>query len=163
MPYPKRKHPRLKTYDYSLPGTYFITICTADRRALLGSIAPEIAPERIACQPSAYGACVLELLQQWEARYPAAQIDHAVMMPNHIHLLLTLQDASDTDIAAMVGWFKSSATRLCWKLGYPEKQLFQTSFYEHVVRSEAEYQKIWEYIDTNPLKWALDRYYIPES
>ncbi|MBQ9045261.1 MAG: transposase [Oscillospiraceae bacterium] len=159
----KRKHPRLKTFDYATPGAYFITICAYKRRALFGSIRPGNKPEDISCRLSVYGQCIRELIQQLETKYPQAQIDHMVVMPNHIHLLITLKEASDADIPTMIGRFKSCATRACWKLGYPEKQLFQTSFHDHVVRSETEYQNIWEYIDTNPLKWALDRYYIPEQ
>ena len=57
---------------------------------------------------------------------------------------------------------KISTTCECWQQGYIEKQLFQTSYYEHVIRNQAEYEQIWNYIDQNPKKWTLDRYYIIE-
>ena len=54
--------------------------------------------------------------------------------------------------------FKSITTRKCWVLGH--KTLWQRSFYDHVIRNEAEYRRIWQYIDDNPAGWAEDEYYV---
>ena len=89
-------------------------------------------------------------------------VDNYVIMPNHVHLLLSIhpertggrRNAAPT-ISSVVNQFKGSVTKAvgkpCW----------QKSFHDHVVRSEDEYRKIWEYIDTNPGKWTEDRYFIP--
>ena len=55
--------------------------------------------------------------------------------------------------------FKSITTRMCKRKGFKEKHLFQSSFHDHIIRGEKDYQKTWEYIDTNPLKWEEDCFY----
>ena len=89
-------------------------------------------------------------------------VDNFVIMPNHVHLLLSIhserlggrRNAAPT-ISSVVNQFKGSVTKAvgspCW----------QKSFHDHIVRDEAEYLKIWEYIDANPGKWTEDRYFIP--
>ena len=84
-------------------------------------------------------------------------------MPNHIHLLVTMDESAmqqTNNLSHIIGRLKSLTTRECWQQGYIEKQLFQTSYYEHVIRNQAEFDQIWNYIDQNPKKWTLDRYYI---
>ena len=66
-------------------------------------------------------------------------------------------------------WFKTMATNeyiCCVKKGVLKlfnKRLFQKSFHDHIIRGKKDYQKIWEYIDTNPLKWELDCFYNSET
>ena len=87
-------------------------------------------------------------------------IDKYVIMPNHIHLILTLQAGTggaspSPTVTQVVGTFKSMTTRLC----EGESKLFQRSFYDHVIRNDMDYQEIWTYIDQNPAKWAEDCFY----
>ena len=101
---PKRKHPRLNSYDYSTPGAYFITVCVHNRRCLLSRIVDTgVASAEI--QYSTYGQIAKEQL-----------ID----------------------------------------------KLFQTSFYEHVIRGKNDYNEIAEYIVNNPKQWELDKLYSQE-
>ena len=95
-----------------------------------------------------------------ESVFPFSHVRHYVVMPNHFHLLLSLDENAVHDIPFLVGRIKSLATRAAWKKGYAGKQLFQSSFYEHIVRSEKEFEEIWNYIEGNPQKWCDDRYYI---
>ena len=89
-------------------------------------------------------------------------VDHAVVMPNHVHLLLSIhsersggrRNAAPT-ISSVVNQFKGSVTKA---IGSP---CWQKSFYDRSVRDEQEFRKIWEYIDANPGKWTEDKYYIP--
>jgi len=66
-------------------------------------------------------------------------------------------------ISDVICSFKSLTTRLCNKSNNKPQKIFQTSFHDHIIRGEKEYQKIWEYMDTNPLKWELDCFYNSET
>ena len=79
-------------------------------------------------------------------------------MPNHIHAILMLRDASGPTIMDIVCAYKSLTTRECKKVRAVDK-LFQTSFYEHVIRGREDYEEIAEYIDNNPKRWELDQLY----
>lgn len=161
---PKRKSTRLKGYDYSTEGAYFITICVQDRRNILSEIivGEGLAPPEV--QLTETGRLAEEQLRQLSVRYPTATVDRYVIMPNHIHFILRLRDRAgraspSPTVVQVVGAFKSMTTRLC-----PGKsKLFQRSFYDHVIRGEEDYQEIWSYIDQNPAKWREDRFYISET
>ena len=87
---PKRKHPRLKHYDYSQGGGYFITICTENRRCLLSRIVGRgLAPAEGAL--TEYGKIAEQQLLLLQERYPFVEIDRYVIMPNHIHAIVILK------------------------------------------------------------------------
>ena len=161
---PKRKHPRLDHYDYSTAGAYFITICTQGRRCLLSRIVGRgLAPAEI--QYTLYGQIAQEQLLLLEQRYPSLKIDQYVIMPNHIHAIILLKDTAEDSqcptIMDIVCAYKSLTTRQCKKVK-PIDKVFQTSFYEHVVRGREDYNEIAEYIVNNPKKWELDKLYSKE-
>jgi REP element-mobilizing transposase RayT len=133
---PQRKHPRLDHYDYSTSGAYFITICTQGRRCLFSKIVGRrLAPADI--QYTVYGDIAREQLFLLEERYPNLHIDRFVIMPNHIHAILLLEETAGASprptVTDMVCAYKSLTTREC-KKAKPIDKLFQTSFYEHVIR-----------------------------
>ena len=161
---PKRKHPRLNHYYYSAAGAYFITICTHNRRCLLSRIVGRgLAPAEIQYTP--YGEIAQEQMLLLEKRYPSLTIDRFVIMPNHIHAILLLKEtAGDSQcptITDIVCAYKSLTTRACKKV-QPIEKLFQTSFYEHVIRGREDYDEIAEYIENNPKQWELDKLYTKE-
>ena len=162
--FPKRKSTRLKNYDYASAGAYFITICTKDRECTLStiSVGQGLAPADNIL--STYGNIAQEQLMTLESKYNHIQLDKYVIMPNHIHILISLEDKTAgaspcPTISDIVCTFKSLTTRLCRENGFKDKQLFQTSFHDHIIRDRYDYDKIWEYIDTNPLKWKTDCFY----
>ena len=152
---PERKHPRLKVYDYSLPGYYHVTICVADDSVALSRIEPgEIRLTKA-------GTIARKQLLALEQRYSYVRIDKYVIMPNHIHVIIRLLDEKAQkkrpDVTSIVGSFKSLTTRLCNDIyDKPGKKWFQTSFYDEILRNERAYQECWRYIDENPLKWLLE-------
>ena len=161
---PKRKHPRLAHYDHSAAGAYFITICTQNRRCLLSRIVGRgLAPAEI--QYTSYGLIAREQLFLLEQRYPSLKIDQYVIMPNHIHAILLLAETAEGNqrptVMDIVCAYKSLATRECKKVR-PIDKLFQTSFYEHVIRGSEDYDEIAEYIVNNPKQWELDKLYSKE-
>lgn len=160
----KRKHVRLDHYDYSTAGGYFITICTHSRRCLLSRIVGRgLAPTEIQYTP--YGQIAREQLLLLEERYHSLKIDQYVIMPNHIHVILLLEEAPggsrSPSVTDVICTFKSLTTRLCKKL-HSIDRLFQASFYEHVIRGREDYREIAEYILNNPKKWELDQLYVKE-
>ncbi len=159
--YPKRKHPRLDGFDYSTGGAYYITICTQNRRCLLSHIVGRgLAPAEI--EYTIYGRIAEEQLLLLEQRYPTLKIDQYIIMPNHIHAILFLEEMVKNSqcptIMDIVCAYKSLTTREC-KKHYPIEKLFQTSFYEHIIRGRRDYDEIAEYISNNPKQWELDSLY----
>ena len=88
--FPKRKHPRLKNYDYSTVGAYYITICTHNRRCLLSHIVGH-GLSSAETQYTAYGRIAEEQLLLLEKRYPSLKMDQYVIMPNHIHIIIFIK------------------------------------------------------------------------
>ena len=158
---PQRKHPRIKHFDYSTPGAYFVTICTLNRRCLLSRIAGQELGVSIIL-PTIYGRIAKEQLLLLEKRYPTLKIGQYVIMPNHIHAILILREAAGASprptISDIICTYKSLTTRAC-KKAHPREKVFQTSFYEHVIRGQKDYDEIVEYIVNNPTRWELDKLY----
>jgi len=156
----QRKHIRLQDYDYNREGLYFVTICTKDRRGLLGKIS-ESDTTNLRVSLSKYGEIVDRAVQAIPAHYDGVSEDKYVIMPNHIHLILLIEadDNSDSTQAAhaLLSTVITALKRVTSKAaGF---NLWQSSFYDHVIRNEEDYQRIWDYIDTNPKKWVQDRFF----
>ena len=152
MNFPERKRTRLKGFDYSQNGYYFVTICTKDKEKLLC----EIVGDDAHIVPSPYGIITEKYIKS------IVGIDKYVIMPNHIHLIIkidngTMWASSPTkSIPQIVKAFKTLVTK---EIG---KSIFQRSFHDHIIRGEQDYLKIWNYIDTNPAKWNVDCFYISD-
>ena len=158
---PKRQRIRLQAYDYSTPGAYFVTICTRDRRCILSDIAVGAAISRPPeLRLSRCGEIVALAIRNIPSVYPNVSVDHSVIMPNHVHLILRLHDDENgrmisaptvsTIVAQMKRWASRQAGTALW----------QRSYHEHVIRNESDYREIREYIENNPVRWIEDRYYI---
>ena len=159
---PKRKRTRLKGYDYSLPGSYFITICTKDKKHLLSEITVGQGLAPAENRLTIYGFIAKEQIEALEKSYNNITVDKYVIMPNHIHVILILNytagDSQNPTITDIICAYKSLTTRECKKVR-PVDKLFQTSFYEHVIRGREDYEEISEYIVNNPKQWELDNLY----
>ena len=167
MDLPKRKSLRLPDYDYSAPGAYFVTICTHDRRCILSDIvvgADALGGPQVALTET--GKIVEKYLRSSNS-ITGLTVDKYVIMPNHIHILFRVDGTcfesnngpprASAPTAAMIPNAVGAIKRLTQReLG---QMIFQRSYHEHVIRNEADYRQVWEYIDTNPAKWAEDRYY----
>jgi REP element-mobilizing transposase RayT len=177
---PRRKHPRLKGYDYSSAGYYFITICTFARQPIfactsVGAIqeSPEANQPFILYQSSA-GDIVERVLLEIPNRYPSVKIDKYVIMPNHIHLIAVVSEEERTVrepslhvgkrslISKMVGYLKMNVSKEVRTKDSNLVHVWQKSYHDRIIRSEVEYQRIWQYIDENMLKWHEDCYFTGE-
>ena len=159
MDFKDRKHPRLKDYDYSQPGYYYVTIHTINGSPRLSAIKQEPATLQTRIILSPQGQIAEQQLFALENRFPYVRIDKYVIMPNHIHAIIVLDAMTGprTGLTNIICAYKSLTTRTCNQmLGIFGKKLFQTSFYESVLRNEQAYRECWRYIDENPTKWLLD-------
>ena len=164
MDFPKRKLPRLPGYDYSTPGAYFVTICTHNKQKILSRIVGAIH-ESPTVQLTANGQIIDYYINNLESRFGIV-VDNYVIMPNHIHLILSLDDRAIREsplrkrsmISNAIGYLKMNASRDMHKNGYTEK-IWQRSFYDHIIRNDEDYKNIWQYIYGNPSKWLEDCFY----
>lgn len=169
---PQRRSPRLPEYDYSSPGAYFITICTQGRRCILSEInvgALHEAPAD-AIRLKAAGRCVQEALESLRGRYPGLHVDRYVIMPNHVHLMLRIEEdrairesplrpgEKRSLIDKAVGFLKMRSSRMIHER-FPDLQVWQRSFHDHVIRGERDYLEILTYIESNPLRWKEDCFF----
>lgn len=160
MTLPIRKHTRLKDYDYSQPGAYFVTVCTLEKRCTLGQVC--VGPDALIgpyMQLTRLGQCLEQAIISTRTVYPCVTVEY-VIMPNHFHAVFTFSKiengpmgASGPTLGMVVRGIKTKVTR--WA-GHP---VWQESYYEHVVRNEEDYLCIQEYMQNNPARWAEDEYY----
>ena len=157
MIYKNRKYPRLKDYDYSFPGYYYVTIHNESNALLLSNINPGDIHHRASVNLTQTGRIAMEELLSLEKRYEYVKVDKYVIMPTHIHAVFRLMDGDlpRRGLTDIVGAYKSLATRaINAKRNTPGRKQFQRSFYETVIRNEAAYCSCWEYIDGNPDRWG---------
>ncbi len=204
---PVRKSVRLSGYDYSQAGCYFITLCTVEREELFGRISvgaihespasespmdARAIHESPASESSVYpespkvtltpaGNIVASVISDISVRYPTATIDNSVIMPNHIHMIVTVREPYAVTrheykerairesplqerslIAQMMGYLKMNVTKRIRGQNMGVYAVWQRSYHDHIIRSEAEYRRIAQYIDENPAKWREDCYYNPK-
>lgn len=172
-----RRSIRLKEFDYSQPGAYFVTVVAWHRRHLFGKVVGE------EFQPNPFGKVVLKGIHTLPRYFPA-RIDAWVVMPNHVHLLLSIADpdqgGASADQAAFIRKntadapplpnpikrsplgtiiqnLKSVTARQINRMrGTPGAPVWQRNYYEHIVRNEEEMNNLTLYIIDNPRSWAED-------
>ena len=158
--YPIRKKNRLSGWDYSSHGIYFITICTHQHKQTLCQIVGDGFPV-----PKPAWSTAEYYIQQLPVKYPNVEVQKYVIMPNHVHLLIFLKKA-DTNhadsptISNVIAWYKYQVTKkINESFGTTANRFFQRSFHDHIVRNEKDYQRIWEYIENNPMRWKEDCFF----
>ena len=157
MPLPNRKHTRLPGFDYSTNRKYFVTVCTHEKKKILSSV--EYVGEGLCALPqiklTETGNLVDESIRFVNENMSGVLIEKHTIMPNHIHLLIELSAGGhgNPPLQDIVGRIKSYTTH---KYGL---NIWQTSYHDHVVRNEDDYNKVWQYIENNHLKWTGDIYF----
>ena len=159
--FPKRKNPRLKGYDYSRVNAYLITICSYNKKHFFGHVIPGDMLTPSVCSLSRYGEIAKQELLNLENRFPYLTIDNFIVMPNHIHILLSLHETNEPrkDVSAIVRAYKSLTMRQCRQVGFSAPHLFQDSFNDEIIRNENHYLNSWNYVEHNAEKWVWDEYY----
>ena len=170
-----RRSIRLKGYDYSQEGMYFVTLCVQDRDYLFGEIAN--------------GEMMLNEMgtiahNEWmhtpEIR-KNVELDAFIVMPNHIHGIIIINCRGvcntplrpDTDmgvcntpqrkspsqtIGSIVRGYKSSVTKKINELHNTNGSVvWQRNYWEHIIRDDRSFNTIAEYIINNPKNWDNDK------
>ncbi len=182
-PVRSRRSIRLRGYDYSRAGAYFITLCTQNRQCLFG----EIVDGAMRLNPA--GRLVADEWMKTAIIRHEIELDEWVVMPNHFHGILAIVDGccrgdppvapkidrpmttpwtgdppvaptgpKPRSVGAVMAGFKSAVTKRVneWR-NTPGAKLWQRNYWEHVIRNESELNRIREYIRHNPAKWELDK------
>ena len=171
----ERKNTRMKQWNYSSEGWYFITICVKNRAHVFGAV------QNGKMRLNNWGKFVHECWQQIPIHFPCVAIDQFVVMPNHVHGIVVLRDDNimgdacrdkaclvpnnrrEMKLSTIIGSFKSSVTREINKI--PSNHIFawQRSFHDHIIRSERELINIQNYIFFNPDNWRDDDFFVQSS
>ena len=158
---------RLKGYDYSGPGAYFVTICTDQRICYFGNIVDGIMISFPIID------VVREIWLDIPKKFPYVDLDAFIIMPNHIHGIVIVRKElmnqisseekswismknSNQTLGKIIRYFKAKSARIIHDSGFPRFD-WQRNYFEHVVRSPRELNTIREYIINNPIRWTLDR------
>jgi len=179
MDLPKRKPLRLKNYNYSQNGCYFLTICTQNRTCLFGNVTNG------EMKLNKFGIIAQDNIKKIDTLYDDIFIDKYIVMPNHIHLIVANRneniafisgsERSKEQLSKIMQSFKAAVTKEIRKTveteetmysdknktsGIPfissNEKIWQKSFYDHIIRNEEDYHEIWQYIDSNVQKWEMD-------
>ena len=142
----------------------FVTIGADQRRCIFSRICVGAIHESPAVELTAIGRIIEKTILELPDRY-GIHVDQCVIMPNHVHLLVrwdrALREAplqKRSQLSKMIGYLKMNVTKTAHTL-YGCEKIWQRSYHDHVIRDEADYRKIWNYIDTNPVKWEADCFY----
>jgi len=157
-----RRSIRLKEFDYSQPGGYFVTIVTHHRRCLFGEVVDGIV------QLSEAGRIVNEMWRGLSERFANASADLFVVMPNHVHGIVTVgaqligpdgggEGAMNraATLGQMIRAVKAASTHRI-RQSTDLEIVWQRNYYEHVIRDEESLNRIRQYILDNPIRWELD-------
>ena len=148
---PVRKHPRLKGYDYNSNGAYFITFCVENGHEMLGKIVGRDAlGAPCIVELSEYGKIIYKEIEETPLYYNNVFIDKFVVMPNHIHMIILIDEDDGAPRASrptsaliprIIGVIKRKTNKA---YGF---DMWQTSFHDEIIRNEQAYRNIWQYID----------------
>lgn len=158
---------RLPNYDYSQEGEYFITICTQDRQHLFGEIVNN------EMQLSEFGKIAQLCWEQIPEHFNSATLDEFVIMPNHVHGIIILNDNNRIEISnsrkeefskpvsgsipTIIRSYKSAVTKKINELRKTlGEKVWQTGFYESIIKEPTELYFVQEYIKNNPHNWKED-------
>ena len=158
-----RKKNRLEFYDYSQNGAYFVTICAKDKQKIFWNN-QQCSVGAVSGRPQdkLNHLCLIVKIgiEKIPLYYQNITVDKYVIMLNHVHLIIRI-DNNDINgrpmtaptLSQIVNQFKGYCSK---QIGHP---VWQKSFHDHIIRNQADYNRIWEYVDTNAIKWESDCYY----
>jgi putative transposase len=148
--FPSRRSIRLHGHDYASSGAYFVTVCAAERKCIFATMHDTVVQLTMPGQ-------IVEESWHWLAhRYPFVHLDEHILMPNHLHAIVWLEDGCLKPLGSLIGAFKTVSSRRIKELFGTPDQIWQRSYHEHIVRSDRSLLALRQYIHDNPAQWALD-------
>ena len=190
MPYDPNKHhrrsTRLKGYDYTQEGAYFITICTFAKQYLFGEI------ENDQMSLSDYGQIATDCWVKIPTHFPHIELDEFVVMPNHMHGIIVITNSvtnvgaehvppssqhtqSSTNesqipqskagsLSVAIRSYKAAVTRQINNLYHaPAEQFWQRNYHDHIIRDEIALNYLRAYVVNNPASWIKDSLHVSRS
>ena len=176
-----RRSIRLKGYDYSQEGAYFVTICVQNKECLFGEVV-----DGQMCLNDA-GRMVQKWWKELDNKFLNFELNTFVVMPNHFHAIVVIKNVGadlcvcpdehvfnencvpgehiDSPLPKIIQWFKTMTTNeyICGvrlkKFPPFKKRIWQRNYYEHIIRNEESFKKIQEYILHNPENWKNDKFF----
>ena len=180
---PRRRATRLRDYDYSQTGGYFVTICVQDQECLFGEIIGGCL------QLNEIGKIVVECWNRISQHFFSVELDVCIVMPNHVHGIIVLGtvgarsprppshsqpnrrgeapssplpnrrgEVSSPTLGQVVAYFKYQSTKsINQHRDMPGTRVWQRNYYDHVIRDDTDLQRIRQYIADNPMQWELDQ------
>ncbi len=170
LDFPQRKSIRLKGYDYTREGAYYVTLCTQNKKCIFGKVVEERT------ELNDLGKVVAGSWKWLARRYSYVELDEWIVMPNHFHGILLIRAAGGSRTAPtasdpvqrsrkikplgrLIGAFKTvSSTRISQLSSLSGSEVWQRDFYDHVIRDRADLLRIRQYIQENPMLWTEDPY-----
>lgn len=156
---PRRRSIRLKDFDYSRQGCYFVTVCVQKRLCLFGTI------KDYAFQPNSAGTLIAEEWLNLPTRFEWIELDFFIVMPNHFHGILVFTEGNEfkKTLGEVIGAWKSKTTveyiqgvqHYQWKRF--SGTLWQRGYHDHIVRDQKELERLRNYIYHNPAQWEIDQ------
>lgn len=160
---PRRTLPRLRGFDYSSANGYFVTVCTSDREPRFGRVEGGVV------NPTPAGEMVVETWLALPDQFPTVLVDAFVAMPDHLRGVLVLgtdplgDPEKQPTLGKVMQWFKTVTTnqyiRGVYQQGWPpfNKKLWQRYYNDHIIRNDADLERIRSYIEANPVRWSEKR------
>ena len=184
--FPRRRATRLRDYDYSQPGAYFVTICVQHRKCLLGTITDD------KMQLNEIGQMVVECWNQIPQHFPSVELGEHIIMPNHFHGIISWGitearsphppknintgrgevpspdnnamnpnrrgEVPSPALGKIMAYFKYQSTKhINQHHNTPGTRIWQRNYHDHIIRNAEDLQRLRQYIQDNPMKWALDQ------
>ena len=168
-----RKSIRLPKYDYAQAGAYFVTICVDGRECVLGRVVGGDF------EASDFGEIANSEILATNGNFQFVDINHWCIMPNHMHMIVEIHEASgrgevtsplhsdskvtQPTLGQIIASYKYHSTKaINQMLGTPGVRFWQRNYYERVIRTQSEFEAIYDYIQGNPLNWEQDEEYRPQ-
>jgi REP element-mobilizing transposase RayT len=160
-------------WDYNKGGTYFVTFCTFGKICVLGKV------ENSEIVLSESGKLVKETIHLLTKKYPKVQMESYVIMPNHVHLILSILEGNhitmnpekeegkggflgskntmgQNGLGQIIRYLKGKST---FEIRKSDKKFrWQANYHDHIIRNSEEHNRIKEYVESNPANWSVDRF-----
>lgn len=144
-------------FDYSSARIYFVTINCHENRHLFGEIFSDEETKQIVL--SSVGVIAVVRINELSSHHPGVEVLDYVVMPNHIHMLISLQaQEKKSTLSTIIGSYKSGVSKLARK-AIPGLDLWQASFFDHVIKDERDLLVHYDYIRMNVFRWQKDKYF----
>ncbi len=173
---PQRRNTRLRGYNYSQLGSYFVTICVQHHQCIYGPIIDG------KMQLNELGRIAIEWWNKIQQHYSSVKTDDYVIMPNHLHGIITLKPVGarsprpnntspsvgarsprpkdPPSLGKIVAYFKYQSTKhINQKHNTPGTRIWQRNYHDHIIRDDNDLQRLRQYIQNNPMKWELDKFH----